>query len=215
LVFTSAVGFFLHLVFSWRKTNHRIPLALVSVLWIGLALVVQRVTPLPRMWIFLLGFYLLWAAMGWCSLVSWFIQSRALPARSYPILFVVILLVTWAGYRFYLQHPPIQDSEESFNEQAARYIANRLPEKVGLVGVSPTIIQVSYYLRQNGIPSDLFYDRDRPQPIAHAWVVVVEKSRFPSVEEVLAFQRLEDDLNPATAKPVFSYKRLTIYDVTD
>jgi hypothetical protein len=119
------------------------------------------------------------------------------------------------GYRIYLQDSPIQDSEDSFNEQAANYITAHIPENTGLVGVSPTTIQVSYYLRKNGIDWDRFYDRDRPQPITHAWVVVVEKSRFPTVEDVLAFQRLDDDLDPISAKPVFTFKRLTIYDVTE
>jgi 4-amino-4-deoxy-L-arabinose transferase-like glycosyltransferase len=211
----SVIGFILHLLFFRRNRNHRIPVVAAAFVWISLSLAIQRVTPLPRMWIFLLGFYLLWSAAGWCALAAWLFRRKVISKRVAPVLFAIILLVTWVGYRIYLQDSPIQDSEDSFNEQAANYITAHIPENTGLVGVSPTTIQVSYYLRKNGIDWDRFYDRDRPQPITHAWVVVVEKSRFPTVEDVLAFQGLDDDLDPTSAKPVFTFKRLTIYDVTE
>ncbi len=177
-------------------------------------MIAQRVTPLPRMWIFLLGFYLLWSAAGWCWLGSWFLKGKSIHVRYHHIVLILILIFTWVGYRFYQVNPPIQESEDSFNEQAAHFIASHIPEKTGLVGVSPTTIQVSYYLMLDGIKWSRFYDRDRPEPIANAWVIVVNRSKFPSIDDVLTFQRLEDELDSTSAKSVFSYKRLTIYEVS-
>ncbi len=208
-----AIGFFLHLISSWRKRTPRIPVYLAALLWIAIALIAQRVTPLPRMWIFLLGFYLLWSAAGWCWLASLLVMGKRIPSRYQNILLILVLIFTWVGYRSYQLNPPVQESEESFNEQAAHFIASHIPEKTGLVGVSPTTIQVSYYLMLDGINWSRFYDRDRPEPIGNAWVVVVNRSKFPSVEHVLTFQNLIDDLDPTTACPIFTYKRLTIYEV--
>ncbi len=44
--------------------NRRVPLILAGILWIAAALVVQRVAPWPRIWIFLLPFFVIWITAG-------------------------------------------------------------------------------------------------------------------------------------------------------
>lgn len=140
-------------------------------------------------------------------------KDSAFPAIQ-NLALVVIIAVTWLGYRYFQANPVLQDSEDSFNAMAAGFIADHIPVDMPLLGVSPTTIQVSYYLMMNGISYNRFYDRDRPEPITQAWVIVVNKSKFPAIENVLAFQRVDDELDADPAASIFSYKRLTIYEVS-
>ncbi len=67
------LGFVAALVFHSRVSPYRFPLALVAVPWIAAVILIQRVVPYDRVWIFLLPLYLALAAVGlaylWCSLM--------------------------------------------------------------------------------------------------------------------------------------------------
>ena len=44
--------------------NRRLPLILAAFLWIATALLIQRVAPWPRIWLFLLPFFVIWITAG-------------------------------------------------------------------------------------------------------------------------------------------------------
>ena len=80
--------------------NRRVPLILAGILWIAAALVVQRVAPWPRIWIFLLPFFVIWITAGIYGLIALiankFQESDHLMLLMSSVTVVIILI---AGFR--------------------------------------------------------------------------------------------------------------------
>lgn len=134
------------------------------------------------------------------------------PVAVFLVLAGMLVLTTWGGFSNKLL-PKASNIEESHNEQAAKFISQNIPADMALIGVAPTPIQVSYYLMQQGVPYNRFYDRSRPEELAAAWVIVVEKSKFPNLEDVLTHQYPQGVDEISSDKVLFMYKRLSIVEV--
>ena len=76
--------------------NRRVPLILAGFLWIAAALLVQRVAPWPRIWLFLLPFFIIWITAGIFGLFNLLIaklpKSELLKHLIWGILIVILLL---------------------------------------------------------------------------------------------------------------------------
>jgi 4-amino-4-deoxy-L-arabinose transferase-like glycosyltransferase len=64
-------GFLLSILFYRKVSNQKLPLQVFLILAIAILLVLQRVTPTPRIWLYLEVFYLMFAAAG----LIWLIDS--------------------------------------------------------------------------------------------------------------------------------------------
>ncbi len=210
IIGASVAGFILHMISSLIKIKKTFPLWLISGAWILLVLVIQRVTPVPRIWLFLLVYYILLAIDGW---VWFFTRIWKTPNQSsylkYAFITGMLVLTAWGGFSDKLL-PKASNIEESHNEQAAKFISQNIPEDMAIIGVSPTPIQVSYYLMQLGIPYNRFYDRGHPQELSSAWVIVVDKSKFPTLTDVLTHQYPAGLDQVSEPEELFTYKRLHI-----
>lgn len=176
----------------------------------------QRVVPLPRVWLFLEAFYMLFAAAGlvWAlefllgRLPDFRFKFALIPALT--ILLVVGALFSALGGR----RASIARQNDSPEEFAAAYIAENIQPEETIVAVPPVDIQTAYYLLAQGIPFDRFYQRDHPAEIKTALVLVRTNAKESTVRDVLAYYGLEADFIIGRAELVYEYGQLQIYSVT-
>ena len=206
------IGFILLIVFEWWRFSHKIPVWIPTVISISILIVLQRVTPWPRVWLFLLVFYLLWAAAGWVVLIQFFAAKISLKWVQ-PVFLGVIFLLIFFSYVAYRNKPSFNPEEESPMREVAEFVAANITATDTLVAVSPVTIQAGYYLTIQKIPFERFYDRDRRGDIKHAIVLVADRSKFPSLQSVVEFQQLQGILDTGKAELIHQYKRMSVYSV--
>lgn len=224
IVLTGVAGFFLSLLLHWKSgsiqdnhTGHKLPVVFPAILWISFALVVQRVVPLARVWMFLLVFYILWAAAGLSYIIQWLSPKIRLLRWAPSIIVFALVGVTLTGYLVKLTDPSYNLHETGFDYSAAKYIQENLTDQDTILAVAPGSIRVGYYLFQLGVPYSRYYDRARPEDINQAYIIVIEKSKYGTPESIITFHHLEDQLDITQAKLVFKQKRMEVYfiGVTD
>ena len=212
VVFFTVAGFILLPGLEQRSFKHKIPVWLPMILAISILLFVQRVAPWPRVWLFLLVFYLLWSAAGWTAFTK-IAFARLQWKFLQPLLIGATLLLVILGFVAYKTDPIFNAPEESLTRNAARFVASIITDEDTLVAVSPVSIQVGYYLTMEGIPFDRFYNKARREPIQHAIVILAERSKFPTLDRVVEFQLLQDALDVQKAELLYGYKRMRVYSV--
>jgi 4-amino-4-deoxy-L-arabinose transferase-like glycosyltransferase len=206
------LGFLLLVVFEWRRFSHKIPVWIPTVISISILIILQRVTPWPRVWLFLLVFYLLWAAAGWLELIRLFTAKITLKWVQ-PVFMWVIILLTLIVYVAFRNKPSFNPTEDYPMQEVAEFVSNHITNEDTLVAVSPVTIQTGYYLTIENIPFERFYDRDRKGVIKHAIVLIADRSKFPSLQSVVEFQRLQGVLDTSKAELIHQYKQMLVYSV--
>jgi hypothetical protein len=212
-------GFLLSFLFYRKVSNQKLPLQLFLVLALAILLVLQRVTPTPRIWLYLEVFYLMFSAAGLVWLVDLLIHaSRAVPPQriekflSFAILFVFIGI--FASALIARQQNPVEmDRDRSPEAYAADYLADHLRPEDTLIATGPVDIETAYYLSLRGISFDRFYKRDHPVKVQNALVLTRENSKYKTPESVINFFKLEQDLDLTAAELVFEYANVQIYSV--
>jgi hypothetical protein len=177
----------------------------------------QRVSPLPRIWIFLEAFYLMFAAAGLIWLISVTLRATAGAAFTERILSLTIPLVFLAVFSNMLiaraQNPVFQDRDLLPEAYAAEYLAAHLQPEDTIVATGPVDIQTAYYLNLHGIPFDRFYKRDHPVEIQNALVMLRENSKHKTPESVVKFFKLDQTLDLSAAELVFEYASVQVYSI--
>lgn len=212
-------GFLLSLLFYRKVSNQKLPLQIFLVLALAILLVLQRVTPTPRIWLYLEAFYLMFAAAGLIWLIDMLIRmSNTLQTQHVEkILSLSILLVfsgIFASMMIARQQNPVEiDRDRSPEAYAADYLAEHLEPEDTLVATGPVDIETAYYLSLHGISFDRFYKRDHPVKIQNAMVLTRENSKYKTPESVVEFFKLDQELDVAAAEMVFEYANVQIYSV--
>lgn len=212
-------GFLLSILFYRKVSNQKLPLQVFLILALAILLVLQRVTPTPRIWLYLEVFYLMFAAAGLMWLIDLLIRiSKAVqPRRIEKILSFAILLVFIGIFTDVLiarqQNPVEIDRDRSPEAYVADYLADHLKPEDTLVATGPVDIETAYYLSLHGISFDRFYKRDHPVKIKNAIVLTRENSKYKTPESVVNFFKLDQELDVAAAELVFEYASVQIYSV--
>jgi uncharacterized membrane protein len=210
-------GFLISLLFYRQVSNQKLPLQIFLALGVAILLVLQRVSPLPRIWIYLEAFYLMFAAAGIVWLVQWFLQKLAGQTLTARALSFAIPLVFIAAFINMLiartQNPVYGDLDLLPEAYAADYIASHLKPDDTIVATGPVDIQTAYYLSLHGISFDRFYKRDQPAEIQNALVMLRENSKYKTPESVVAFFKLDEALDLSAAELVFEYASVQIYSI--
>jgi hypothetical protein len=214
------LGGFLISVLFYRKISNqklRLPLQVFLALAVAFLLVLQRVSPLPRIWIYLEAFYLLFAAAGLVWLIELSLSLIASSTMKQQILSLAIPLVFLAAFANMLiaraQNPVFRDLDLLPEAYAAEYIASHLKPEDTIVATGPVDIQTAYYLSLHGVSFDRFYKRDHPVVIQNALVMLRENSRYKTPESVAEFFKLDEALNLSAAELVFEYASVQIYSI--
>jgi hypothetical protein len=212
-----SAGFLISLFFYRKVSSQRLPLQIFLVLAVVILLVIQRVTPVPRVWIYLAAFYLMFAVAGLIWLAGLPVHRAAGPPLAENILSFAILLIfsgIFAGTLIARQHDPVELDRDLLPEAyAAGYLAEHLKPEDTLVATGPVDITTGYYLSLHGVPYERFYRRDHPVEIQNALVLVRKSSRFKTPQSVLEFFTLDQSLDANAAQLVFEYANVQIYSV--
>ncbi len=211
-------GFLLSLVFYRKVSNQKLPLQVSLALALVILLALQRVTPTPRIWLYLEVFYLLFAAAGLVWLADLLVRSSRVirPELSERVLSLAILTVFMIAFMSALiAHRQLlaEVGNHSPEEYAANYLADHLQPEDTLVATSPVDIETAYYLSLHGIPFDRFYKRDHPVKIQNAILLVRENSNYKTPESVVNFFKLDNELDVPAAELVFEYANVQIYSI--
>jgi len=184
---------------------------------VAVVLVIQRVAPLARVWMYLGAFYLIFAAAGLVWLVELVLNRFIRSVYTARIISTAILLVMMVAltniYQETQQGSLVPNSNDLPEQYVAQYLASHLEAQDKVLSVSPVDIQTAYYLYLNGVPYDVFYQRDHPVPIENAVVVLRVNSKYNTPEEVLKFYSIEDNLNLASLKPVYEYGPVQVFSI--
>ena len=211
-------GFLLSVILYWKVSKQKLPMQIFLPLGAAILVVLQRVTPLPRIWLYLEAFYLMFAAAGLVWLVEWVLRRATNPVVSEKILagtVFVVFVAAFAGKVIARQQNPVyQDLDVLPESYAAEYLAAHLTPRDVIVANGPVDIQTAYYLSLHDIPFERFYQRDHPVEIQNALVMVRTNSKFKTPKNVVEFFKLDQSLDMSQAKMVYEYSSVQIYSIT-
>ena len=208
--------FCLGVSFFYPKTpqNRRVPLAVAGLIWIGTALVVQRVAPWPRIWLFLLPLFIIWISAGSIGLLD-LIFGR-FPRMGYikqGIIGLLILLPLLTGFvRGYTQYSQKLGSRGE-PEEIAYFLEDYLEPRDVVVVTSPDTIVLKYYLMRNDL-SEEFTELRKDKAFDHA-LVIVNKALGQTLNYVLDRRSFSDDVRIESAEEIYSTKRFSIYKLSE
>jgi dolichyl-phosphate-mannose-protein mannosyltransferase len=210
-------GFLLSLLLYRKVSNQKLPLQFFLALGAAILVVLQRVTPLPRIWLYLEVFYLMFAAAGLVWLAELLVSRFASPLLTERILSVAILLIFIGVFTNTViarqQNPVFQDLDLLPEAYAANYLADHLTPADTIVATGPVDIQTAYYLSFHNIPFERFYQRDHPVKIQNALVMVRQNSKYKTPESVVDFFKLDQVLDLPRAELVYEYASVQIYSI--
>ena len=210
-------GFLLSILLYRKVSNQKLPMQIFLALAVVILLVLQRVSPLPRIWIYLEAFYLMFAAAGLIWLVEAPLRRFSGSTSTDRLLSLIIPLVFFGAFAATLiarqQNPVYHDLDLLPEAYAADYLAQNLRPEDTIVATGPVDIQTAYYLSLRGISFDRFYQRDHPAQIRNALVMLRENSKYKTPESVVNFFKLDQALDLSAAKLVFEYANVQIYAI--
>jgi hypothetical protein len=212
-----SAGFLVSSLLYWKVSNQKLPLQIFLALGAAILVLLQRVTPLPRIWLYLEVFYLMFAAAGLLWLVEGILRRLVEPSRAQKFLSVAVLLIFIGAFVNALivrgQNPVFQDRDLLPEAYAADYLAEHLKPEDTIVATGPVDIQTAYYLSLHDIPFERFYQRDHPVKIQNALVLVRRNSKYKTPESVVDFFKLEPALNLNSSTLVYEYASVQIYSI--
>jgi hypothetical protein len=210
-------GFLLSLLLYRKVSNQKLPMQIFLALGAVIIVVLQRVTPLPRIWLYLEVFYLMFAAAGLVWLAELLVSRFAGPPLTEKLLSVAILLIFIGAFTNTLisrqQNPVYQDLDLLPEASAANNMADHLTPADTSVATGPVDIQTAYYLSLHNIRFERFYQRDHPVRIQNALVMVRQNSKYKTPESVVDFFKLEQALDLSKSELVYEYASVQIYSV--
>jgi hypothetical protein len=196
-----------------------LPLQVFLLLGIGIMLVLQRVTPLPRIWGYLEMYYLFFSAAGLIGIGHLIFNKIEKEQTGELILTSIVFLTTlfiFANITLKTQNRQAHLDRIIPPEQfAADFLAENLTGEDTVVALAPVDIQTAYYLKIKGNSYDIFYQRNHPVKIQNAIVLVRTRTEYgpQTLEDILDFFKLTSSLSLASAQQVFEYGPLFIYSI--
>jgi 4-amino-4-deoxy-L-arabinose transferase-like glycosyltransferase len=212
-----AGGFIISTLLYRKVSNQRIPMQLTLVLAVIILVILQRLTPLPRIWSYLEMFYLFFSAVGLIWLVQTIVHKFADHPTAEKILSTALLLIVIfisANTLVKAQSKEATADHTVIPEQfAAEYLTEHLTPNDTILSIAPVDMRTAYYLKINGISYDVFYQRDHPVEIQNALVLVRKTESYDTLQSVLRFFKLTQSLDMKSAEVVFEYGPLQVYSV--
>ena len=209
-------GFLLSLFFYKKASRQKLPLQLLMVIAIIILLVLQRVAPFPRVWIFLEIFYMLFAGAGLVWLVETLIKNTGEVFSTNKMIPAIILLIVLSVFisRYFSTHQLSIAASNDFPEQhAAEYLTSHLKKGDAIFSIAPVDMQTAYYLYMNGVPYSVFYQQDHPSNVENALIVLRKNTQYNTPERVLEFYNLTSQFNLQSSVLVYQYGPLNIFSV--
>jgi hypothetical protein len=210
-------GVILSQVFHWRLSKIKMPLAVPILLWCGLVIAIQQVAPWPRIWLFLLPLFLIWAAAGLAGLIGLIPAVKTdekRQAAGWTVIagaLVLSGLITFQILR--LQTPNISRETGAFGDTlpAAEFLKSYLQPGDTVIVTLPSNYPLKYYFMLNNISEDYYYHRKNGDSF-HRAIVVVNQLFGQNLADVIRQASVQDYLNPADGKVIQDYKGVVLYE---
>jgi len=202
------VGILLGLILHRRISTQRVPLQIAALLGIGLLLILQRVAPLARIWLFLLPMTILWASAGIIGGIRLLLPATFNRQATAVLLVGAILL---PGIRLAGSVSNTSNRSLGVEEEIAIFMRENLRPTDMVVIQSPLATTLEYYFERYGLDEEAF-DEDRPD--IQRLLVVVSSKHEQTLDEVLERKGPPDYSQMHTVKPIHQYKHVTIYELS-
>jgi hypothetical protein len=153
-------GFILSLVYHRSLSSVRIPIQLAAIVFPAVDLTIQRPDSAPRVWLFLLPLFLIWASAG---LIAPFRKVRLFPRHadrsfvgslrlSQVIMALGVVGAVGLGVANAIVYYPQFKHPQSLEETTALYLKSQLQPGDVIAISSPYDMAVIYYLDYYGVP---------------------------------------------------------------
>ncbi|MDH5661480.1 MAG: glycosyltransferase family 39 protein [Elusimicrobiota bacterium] len=208
--FLFVIGFFTSLVFHRRLTIHRVPIILAVAMWCIPALVVHRVVPPVRVWLFLLPLYIGFASSG----VSYLLRTIGSKINRYNYVIFGILTITvsfWLSLNvihtksvyYYQDNRTLRDAET-----ITIFLKDYLKPGDRVLADCPSDAPLMYYFNLYDVPVEhFFYDLDSSYRI----LAIVHELR-QTLEGLLREEGLAVT-NYSVPELIRQYKYASLYEI--
>ena len=176
-----ASGFVISLL--WRRdcSPQRVPLVLALLVWVGPLLLLQRVIPFERVWLFALPLYFIGAAAG--SAIALEPVFHRLHLR-HAMALVAVMVALFAGLRVDRRRSVYLSNESLGMPALAAWLKGEFKSGDAIAAVPPSDGPLRYYLENEGVPASHLGIPDRNAPGPHRRFVVVNEESGETVEQV-------------------------------
>jgi hypothetical protein len=216
------IGMVTATIFNRRLSTQRVPFLIPAALWILIMLAIQRVTPWPRVWLFLLPFVLIWASAGLLGLFKLLpLPGLTISGAAADAIFIIlaISLTALLSLNVYQaqsigQPGKAYQGATSDEEAIAEYFKDYLQPGDVVATAIPFNYPLRYYFLLNHLSFDYFYKKS-DNPHFQRALVVVNQGYGQTLPQVLAYTRLGESLDHAeTARLVHQYRTTDIYEIS-
>jgi hypothetical protein len=185
-------------------------LLLAAAISIGAALLVQRVAPWPRVWLFLLPLITIWIIAGLLGLFRLILGKATTGGLVLAVLTIVAVLSplsasTARSYNYFVT----KTNSMGEIEEAAVFLSEFLEQGDVVVVTSPDTVILDYYLRRRGIDRD-YLDISDTRLFRRA-IILVNSGYGQTLESVLNDRSFEENVDIRIAQLVYQSNRITLY----
>ncbi len=200
------VGFVISSIWSRQCGRHRIPVPLAMVVAVSPLLLIQRVVPFERVWLFALPVFLASASAGLVLVVG----SADIHGRFRLWIPVVAILISlWAGICSYRGNSVYLRNPGRGLEQTARWLKTELKPGDSVLVAFMEKRSLSYYFDREGV-SPRYIDAPSSRSV---FVVVSEVAGSEPLPTILGVAKIQPEC-AAAAQRMSSFDAVSIYEIS-
>lgn len=206
-------GFCASLVFYRKTTDFRVPLVAAVAAWLLPVLLIQRVAPFDRVWLFLLPLFFMLASAGTGSILRLFRDTTRARAVLFPAAAIVLFALMSAGV---LAGGGIEESQQGGScrqaEEVTDFLEGYLEPGDRVLSYCPCDLVLGYYLDVKGVPRE---HTDQNPHQGERLIVVVNTNPVysQSAATVLEYGNFEYESLRDRLEPVKKFEDVAIYEI--
>jgi hypothetical protein len=198
-------GFLLALVLHPRCARHRVPLAVAQLAWIAPLLLIQRVVPFERVWLFALPLYFIMGSAGVAFALA-LLSERLRLRHALALLAIAVSLLV--GSQVYHCRSVYLSNQSRGIEALALDLKGRLRPGDRVVVTLRSDAPLMYYMQQKGVPWSYL-----TAPARDRMLVVVNEAAGDTVRSVLELAKL-NAWQDQPAKLLVQYETACLYEIS-
>jgi uncharacterized membrane protein len=203
-------GFLTALVFHRRLSDFRVPIWLAALAGILPLLILQRVVPFERVWLFLLPLYLAMASAG---ITCWMTPPGLKEGKyaSYAPVALAAILAAWLGFRVVDLKSVYYSNEGAFRdaEPIVAFLKPRLTRGDMILAACPSDAPLRYYLKAHNV--SLQYLAGTEGPLRRAFVIVNDSENQTLLGVLHKAQN--SNLDHHVVQQTIKYESATLYEL--
>jgi len=182
LTWILTAGFLVSLLWHRRYSRSPIPLALGLFGWVVPLVLVQRVIPFERVWLFALPLYFITATAALAALLSPLLERLRL---HHGVALVAIAVSLFLALQIQRNHSVYSTNEGRGFDALAVYLKQHLGPRDSVVAALPSDVPLLYYFRKEGVQTG-YLNAPKPKRL----LVVVNAISGDTVQKVLAMSNI-------------------------